>query len=333
MDNRQQQLETWLKTHCQLVDCKIEPLAMDASFRRYFRVWHIGKTFVAMDAPPEWETSTPQFVAIAKTLRAQGLHAPEVIAADLPLGFLLLTDLGDKLYLKELTLTNAENLYTRALEALAVLQACRHVHGYTVPPFTQDFMQQELLLCKEWFLQKHLLLEFSPATEKMLTDFFNFIVYTVSQQPLVFMHRDYHSANLLVLPKKAVGILDFQDAFIGPVTYDLVSLLRDCYITFPDALIQKLVLEYKIEINLPGSADVFLRDFDIMSMQRHLKALLTFSRKYHRDQNTNYLQHMPRTLAYIEKVSERHPEGKEFNEYLNTSILPAFEKVKILCAQ
>jgi aminoglycoside/choline kinase family phosphotransferase len=326
--DRENTLKKWLETACQWLPDKVELMAMDASFRRYFRVWRGQQSYVAMDAPPERENNTHQFVAIAQALRALGLEAPEVLARDRENGFLLLTDLGDRLYLQELQQqpAQAEKLYSAALQALAVLQSCRYVSGWTVPMFSADFMYQELQLFKEWFLQKHLQLSLTAATEKMLQMCFHFLAVTATQQPQVFMHRDYHSANLLVLPENKVGILDFQDAFIGPVTYDLVSLLRDCYIAWPDALVKQLVLQYKAQLNLTHSDDAFLRDFDLMGVQRHLKALLTFSRKYRRDDNANYLQHIPRTLNYVLAVTQHYPECQAFNHFLN-------EKVAVVCVQ
>lgn len=308
MDIRQHALEQWL--YNQFPTFQLHTMQGDASFRRYFRVQVDNDSYIAMDAPPERENCLP-FVAIAKALRSMGLHTPAIIASDLSQGFLLISDFGDALYLKELNSINAEMLYGRALDALAILQTCRQAEGWTLSPFTATFMRQELELYKEWFLQKHLKVTLTPQADAQLATAFDFLAQSSANQPHVFMHRDYHSANLMVLPNEQVGILDFQDAFIGPVTYDLVSLLRDCYIDWPDALVIKLVLQYKEKLNLAKvSNEEFLRWFDLMGLQRHLKALLTFSRKFHRDNNPNYLQHIPRTLDYIATVSARYPECK-----------------------
>jgi aminoglycoside/choline kinase family phosphotransferase len=334
MDPRQQALDQWLKTHCQLPAFKLTAMAGDASFRRYFRVTAGQGQYVAMDAPPERENNCRPFIAIAESLRRQGLLTPEVIACDVTAGFLLLTDLGDRLYLNELTTANVELLYTTALDALAILQNCS-VQNWTIPPFTVEFMYQELQLSKEWFLVKHLGLALNTQTEKMLADFFQFLAESAGKQPQVLMHRDYHSANLMVLPDNQVGILDFQDAFMGPVTYDLASLLRDCYIAWPDRLVKKWVLQYKEKIPaLAKVSDVeFIRWFDLMSMQRHLKALLTYARKMHRDHNPNYLQHIPRTLHYLATVAPEYAECQAFNVFLQDIVLPASEKVLSACAQ
>jgi aminoglycoside/choline kinase family phosphotransferase len=333
MDIRQQALEQWLKADCQLSPTAIIPLPGDASFRRYFRVQHDNGSHIAMDAPLEHENCLP-FVAISRALRDKSLNAPQVLESNLGQGFLLLSDFGDRMYLNELTSTNAENLYNSALEALAVLQSTHSVPGWRLPQFTANFMQKELQVFKEWFLLRHLNLTLNSVTEKMLADFFLFLAASAMSQPQVFMHRDYHSANLMVLPDAQVGILDFQDAFIGPVTYDLVSLLRDCYIAWPQSLVNRLVLRYKEIINRVAlvSDEIFLRWFDLMGLQRHLKALLTFSRKYHRDGNADYLQHVPRTLNYVAEASRAYPESRFFYDFLQTEIMPALDKVSI-CAE
>ena len=316
MDHRYLHLQQWLSQTVQLKDYQLEPMAGDASFRRYFRVHQTGKSHVVMDAPPLRENCT-SFIAISNALRALNLRTPEIIQGDLSAGFLLLTDFGDRLLLKELNSMNAENLYSCALDALAILQNCRDVTGWTVPLFTADFMREELKLFKEWFLETHLGLILSPQIQQMLTTCFDFLAESAVAQPQVFMHRDYHSANLMILPNHDIGILDFQDAFIGPVTYDLVSLLRDCYIDWPEDLVTKLVLYYRDRLeNKNNSSDEFLRWFDLMGIQRHLKALLTFSRKFRRDGNATYLQHIPRTLNYILMVSERYEECWMLNNFL-----------------
>ncbi len=275
-----------------------------------------------MDAPPDRE-SCVSFIAIANALRVRDLCAPEIIASDLAQGFLLLTDFGNQLYLQTLTPDNAKQLYTQALDTLALLQVCDSVKGLDIPIFSAAFMSQELELCKEWFLCKHLRLALTPSVNEMLDCFFKMLVDSAVNQPQVFMHRDYHSANLMVLPDKQVSILDFQDAFIGPVTYDLVSLLRDCYIAWPPTLVDELALYYKNKLSVLDSVTdaQFFRWFDLMGLQRHLKALLTFSRKYHRDNNPNYLQHIPRTLKYVLDVSEKYNEFSQFTDiFKNRSV-------------
>lgn len=312
MDDREQKLQFWLQKTCGIPEFSLQQIPGDASFRRYFRVQHHQGSYVAMDVHMERNSCAP-YIAIARALSKHGLVTPEIIRNDLSQGFLLITDFGDRQLLKELNEENAQILYTQALEALSYLQQCRQVSGWTVPIFTTDFMLKELDLFKEWFLERYLHLSLSEKTEQNLLKCFQFIVEGATQQPNVFMHRDYHSANLMVLPHDQVGILDFQDAFIGPVTYDLVSLLRDCYIAWPEDFVVALILQYRDRIHLEVSDVDFLYWFDLMGLQRHLKTLLTFSRKYCRDGNDSYLKHIPRTLNYIMTVSERYPECRELH--------------------
>ncbi|MDR3490686.1 MAG: phosphotransferase [Gammaproteobacteria bacterium] len=333
MDARQKSLEHWLKTVCHFDHYILEPLAGDASFRRYFRVTHQGDLYIAMDAPPPRENCLP-YVLIANAIRKNGLSAPIVFHQDINQGFLLLSDFGNRLLLSELNQENMKDLYGYALDALAVLQTCRKVDDYQLPLFSAEFMVAELQLFKEWFLQNYLGLTLSIETEKMLDALFHFLAESAASQPQVFMHRDYHSANLMILPNEEIGILDFQDAFIGPVTYDVVSLLRDCYIAWPSEQIETLALAYKDKIQLTDvSKETYLRWFDLMGMQRHLKALLTYARKYKRDQNDNYLQHIPRALNYISHVANQYSECAAFNVFLNAEILPALKKVTLTCEQ
>lgn len=322
MDARQQALTEWLMTELQLSRVTLQALPADASFRRYFRVQIQGKSVLAMDAPPSKENCQP-YIAIANALRAQGLCTPVILAQDVQQGFLLITDFGDSLYLKELTSNNAVELYGIALQALHQMQRCLAVPGWTLPLFTTDFMFQELNLFKEWFLVKHLDLTLTAETQALLTQFFYFLAETAANQPQVFMHRDYHSANLMCLPRQQVGILDFQDAFMGPITYDLVSLLRDCYIAWPTQLVTQLALQFHRDLTIKVSQTEFLRWFDLMGLQRHLKALLTFARKFHRDNNSHYLKHIPRTLNYVMQISQCYPECKPFLNFLRETALCA----------
>jgi aminoglycoside/choline kinase family phosphotransferase len=308
-------LNQWLSSYFSSNNFTCSPLPGDASFRRYYRIGHGGKTWIAMDATAERDRC-PQFINIANLLRANQLIAPEIFAADLEQGFLLLTDFGDQLFLSALSENNAEILYGRALDSLALISRCQGNENFIPPLFTAEIMRNELALCQEWYLEKYLNLFVSEQDQKLLSQCFDLIVKRCAAQPYVFMHRDYHSANLMVLPDNQVGILDFQDAFQGPVTYDLVSLLRDCYISWPPQLVERLVLNYKEKLNVKISNDEFLYWFDWMGVQRHLKALLTFSRKCKRDNNSNYLQHIPRTVQYILHACDKYSELNSLKNFL-----------------
>lgn len=317
--------QQWLADYFGNPDFTAVPLAGDASFRLYYRIHHANQTLIAMDASAERERCL-QFIAIANALRAKGLNTPEVFTSDLNAGYLLLTDFGDGLYVNELTHQNADELYSRALDSLATLSTCQRIDNYQVPIFTARFMRDELSLFQEWFIEKYLQITLTNEQLKSLAHCYDLIVDHCAQQPQVFMHRDYHSANLMVLPRDQVGILDFQDAFIGPVTYDLVSLLRDCYIDWPNELVEKWVRYYQQLIGSFVDPEEFISWFDWMSMQRHLKALLTFSRKYCRDKNANYLRFIPRTVNYVVTVSARYPELNALQEFFSEQVVE-----KIIC--
>ncbi|MDA8561521.1 phosphotransferase [Gammaproteobacteria bacterium] len=328
MNAEQNYLYNWLKVDCNLSEFRLESMPYDASFRRYYRLSVDSLSYVVMDASLE-KSCLPAFIAISDALRSLGILAPEVIHKNLQLGYLLISDFGDTQLLGALNTNNVENLYSNALSSLDVLQSCSKVDGYNIPLFTKSFMYNELKLFKEWFLQKYLGLNLSIKYEKLLDNTFIGIVEKVNDQPKVFMHRDYHSANLMILPQNKIGVLDFQDAFIGPITYDLVSLLRDCYISWPRNLIVDLVLNYKSNLNLNISDDLFLNWFDCMSLQRHMKTLLTFSRKNIKDSNPNYLKHIPRTLNYISDVITRYKEFEEFKNFFNNDLYPSYKKVEL----
>lgn len=323
--DRTEKLQHWLRDFCQLSSFQLDALQGDASFRRYFRVRLTDQSFIAMDAPPTLE-KCESFVAISKGLRKIGLNTPVIFASDLINGFLLISDFGNQLLLKILNEQNAESLYEKAIDSLLTLQTCQTIEGLEIPFFTEEFMRKELELCKDWFFKRHLNIIFKKDEERLLEKCFDFLSAESAKQPYVFMHRDYHSANLMLLPDNQLGILDFQDAFRGPLTYDLVSLLRDCYISWPEIFINKLALKYYGKITQSDiSQEEFLLRFDLMGLQRQLKALLTFSRKLHRDGNSNYIKYIPPTMHSIIKVSGRY----EKCHILQTLL----EKGKISCAQ
>lgn len=333
-DARKNALEHWLSA-VRLGDYSLQALPHDASFRRYFRVQMAGQSWIAMDAPPPQENCQP-YVVIARTLRDLGLSAPAIVAEDISQGFLLLTDFGDATYLKTLTTQNADQLYGYALDALSILQACREVPGAAILTFDQAWMWREWEWHKEWFLIKLLGLPLTTV-ERELDDHYRLLIQAIAEQPRVFVHRDYHSGNLMVLPDM-VGILDFQDAFFGPITYDVVSLLRDCYIDWPEHHVNTWALSYRQRLMdagaLPASVDAatFLRWFDWMGVQRHLKALMTFARKHVRDHQSHYLQHIPRTLRYLRAVTSRYPELACLHTFLTSQVEPVFAKGEYSCA-
>lgn len=300
-------LRAWLVNHFKTDAFSLTPIPGDASFRCYFRIQHKDQSFIAMDAPPPLEDVRP-FIAIAKKFAAQQVQVPEILAAHLEEGFLLLTDFGDRLFLKELQLSNADQLYTAALTTLLQIQTC---DPNDIPHFDRAFMQKELSAFQEWFLEKHLNVNL-PAS--LLQHTFEYLIDSAEQQPQVCVHRDYHSRNLMCLNNGEVGVLDFQDAVLGPITYDAVSLLRDCYIDWPSKQVEAWADNFRQQACKQVSSAQFLQWFDLMGIQRHLKALFIFARKYIRDNDPNYLADIPRTLQYVIDVSERYPALREFRQ-------------------
>jgi len=322
LNERLAELDHWLKDR--LGNVHFVPASTDASFRRYFRVHRGEETWVVMDAPPEKEDCRP-FLARAKEFRSIGLNVPEVFEADLGRGFLLLSDLGNKQYLPNLSLDTADRLYGDALAALCTLQACGSIE--TIPPYNAKLLQFELSLFHDWYLQRHLGILLSEDAESTLKGAFSHLISSALEQPVVCVHRDYHSRNLMVTEKHNPGVLDFQDAVAGPVTYDLVSLLRDCYIAWPVDRVQDWVLGYhdlalQAGILRKEDPEQFLGWFDKMGIQRHLKAIGIFARLKHRDGKPGYLGDIPRTFGYVLEVSSRYPELATFHAWLQKEVAP-----------
>jgi len=312
VNEREQLLRDWLNDVLPARLERIAPASSDASFRRYFRVWCAGQTHIVMDAPPDKEDCRP-FVAIAQALRGLGLNAPEVLAGDFDQGLLLLTDLGSRQYLAELDERSVPGLYGDALEALARLQAGGDPGSPLLPPYDSALLHREMELFREWFLGKLLGLPLRDEEHQALDHTFALLADNALEQPRVWVHRDYHSRNLMVTDPDNPGVLDFQDAVVGAVTYDLVSLLRDCYIAWPRPQVESWALDHRARLRALGmsgldDADEFLRGFDLMGVQRHLKAIGIFARLNLRDGKPGYLRDIPRTLGYVLEVADRYPE-------------------------
>ncbi len=305
---------------------EMAPASADASFRRYFRLCRGGRSWILMDAPPDKEDVRP-FVALARALRGAGLNVPEVLAADLDRGYLLLTDLGDTPYLAALDPDRADALYGDALAALLRLQRARPPAD--LPPYDRALLETELDLFPSWFLGRHLDLPAPPQWPAVAAT----LVTSALEQPRVWVHRDYHSRNLMVTERDNPGILDFQDAVLGPLTYDLVSLLRDCYIAWPEDRVRGWVERYRREAAHLGllpdgvGADAFHRWFDRMGIQRHLKAIGIFARLHHRDGKPGYLGDIPRTLDYVLRACARDPAPplRAFGAWLEDTVRPRLE--------
>lgn len=299
-------------------NCKIEPASADASFRRYFRVTLPGgATRIVMDAPPEHEDCRP-FLRVAALLQTAGVHVPTVYADDMTQGFLLLSDLGSTTYLAALDAQTAPTLYRAANQALVAMQNVQSAASLLtmLPAYDRALLTRELDLFPEWYLARHLGVTLDDAQQTTLRSIFAKLLDNNLAQPQVFVHRDYHSRNLMVTDAEfpvSPGILDFQDAVCGPVTYDLVSLYRDAYIAWEEEQELDFVIRYwemARRAGLPVASDFhdFYRDYEWMGAQRQLKVLGIFARLYHRDGKDGYLKDMPRVMTYLRRTCERYTE-------------------------
>jgi N-acetylmuramate 1-kinase len=293
----------------------LAPASADASFRSYWRTHHQGQSWIVMDSPPAQEDPRP-WLAIGTRLAAAGLHVPVVHAQDLEQGFLLIEDLGSDLYLSVLDETNANKLYGDALDALLRMQT--RVEFHDLPPFDHAMLVRGLETMPEWFLQRHLGHTPSCGEWDVLEAAFGVIVRNALEQPRRFVHRDFHSRNLLVVERGNPGIIDFQGALAGPITYDLASMLRDAYIVWPRARVETWVESYRqrlIDAGVIGDEIDhvrFLRWFDLTGLHRHIRVLGQFYRLWYRDSKAGYLADVPRVYHYVVSVARSYPELADF---------------------
>lgn len=315
--DRLQQLQAWLQTTLSQ-PFKLTTASADASFRRYFRVHLSDKTLIAMDAPPTQEDCRP-FVNVAQMLLASGLNVPEIIAQDLAQGFLLLSDLGDDTYLTKLTLENAKTLYGDACQALIKMQLASQPDA--LPPYDEALLMREMQLLPDWYINKHLGITLTEQQQAVLDKTFAVLIKNILAQPQVTVHRDYHSRNLMVTADNNPGILDFQDAVHGAITYDLASLFKDAYISWTEDDVMDWLVRYwqaAKKAGLPVNPDFgeFYKDFEWMGVQRHIKVLGIFARLYHRDGKDGYLKDMPLVMEYLQKACDRYVELRPFLKLL-----------------
>jgi aminoglycoside/choline kinase family phosphotransferase len=333
-DVRLSQLDTWLATLNLVEPSSRRPASTDASFRRYFRLdvlpdlrAKLGDTLIAMDAPPERE-NVPAFIKVDELLFEAGVTVPAIVARDVERGYLLISDLGTTTYLQRLDNDNASFMYSDAVDALIAIQLTS-TPG-VLPEFDRAFVMRELNIFPEWFVGKHLNVTMTPAQQASLDKVFETITANVLAQQQVFMHRDFHSRNLMWLEEGTLsnpGILDFQDAVYGPITYDLASLLRDAYIQWDEEFVLDWVVRYwqsakKIGLPVNPDIDAFYRDFEFMALQRHLKILGLFCRLNYRDGKPVYMGDLPTVLDYVRKTANRYIELKPL-----VRLLDAFENV------
>jgi len=348
----------WLENDLLLTVTACAPASSDASFRRYFRVLtsegciDAGGTaartqeveqrreplpratrgvvaeqqFIVMDAPPTKENIEP-FIKIAKLLTQSHVNVPTIFQQNLADGFLLLEDFGNQCFLDQLNEDTAADLYQSAFNSLFNLQTRTSIENAGLPCYDELLLHRELAIFDEWFLGQLLDIQMPPSIWEPVRAI---LTASALEQPRTCVHRDYHSRNLMVLDSDSPGVIDFQDAVIGPITYDLVSLLRDCYIAWPEQRVERWRNGYFERLRQAGlihcTPAQFTRWFDLMGLQRHLKAIGIFSRLHLRDGKSNYLDDIPRTLNYVTTVCAAYPELAEFNDFLHDDVLPAHRK-------
>ena len=308
---RLQALQDWAARQLEGDSLDIAPASADASFRRYFRVTAKGRDYIVMDAPPAHEDCRP-FIAVARLFGDAGVHVPQVLAQDLERGFLLLTDLGNTTYLSALNESTARELYLTSNDALIRIQQASRPG--VLPEYDRALLTRELMLFPEWYVAKHLGVVIKDDQKAILGTVFERLLANNLAQPQVYVHRDWHSRNLMVSDPNP-GILDFQDAVYGPITYDLASIYRDAYIQWDEELQLDWVIRYwekarAARLPVPEDFGAFWRDFEWMGAQRHIKVLGIFARLYHRDGKDGYLKDMPLVMHYLRKVCERYDELK-----------------------
>ncbi len=323
MSLRENTLNEWLISIFGPTAFKLNPLAGDASFRRYFRLTTPLQSWIVMDAPPERE-SLDSFISVQGLLAKAKIDTPTIHHCNLAAGFLLLDDLGDNVLLPILNVQNANDLYLQAIAILINMQANTELSP-ELPLFDAHKINDELSLFKIWFLEKYLHLTLNAVEEKLIDDVFARLTQNLLAQAQVFVHRDYHSRNIMMAHcdnKDQLVLIDFQDAVVGPITYDLVSLLKDCYIQWPKEQVLKWVTAFHQRSNHPdkGSLTKFLKDFEVCGLQRHLKVLGIFARLYLRDGKAGYLNDLPLTLSYVMEVLKADATFADFYNFMQTRV-------------
>ena len=306
----------------------IKPLSGDAGFRRYFRVDSITSA-ILVDSPPKKENNI-EYVRTNLLLHSLGVRVPKIYAVDFNSGYFLLEDLGTDHLMDGLKEQTPDDLYRLALKQLDLIQRCDK-KPYYIPEYDRSLLLSEMALCSEWFLQKLLGINLDSGRLQVLSDLFESLAQEALMQPKVLVHRDYHSRNLMLLNNDSLAVIDFQDAVWGPITYDLVSLARDCYVRWPSQRVDACVDSYADELLNRGEINTsqhqqFRRWFDLMGLQRHIKVLGIFSRLHLRDAKSNYLKDLPLVLRYTLDVLKQYNEFSDFALWMSMEVIPLCEK-------
>lgn len=323
LDSRAHEARDWAQSQLQLHDSEFSAASADASFRRYFRLSEGSRSWIVMDAPPEQEDCGP-FIHVSELMQAAGLTVPTILARDLKRGFLLLDDLGQQLYLQALNTDNAEALMAAAVDALLQWQAATQPEQ--LPAYDEALLRRELALFPDWYVQQARGLQWNDAQWVVWNQAADLLVQDALAQPQVYVHRDYMPRNLM-LTQPNPGILDFQDAVVGPYAYDLLCLYKDAFLSWPQSLIDAGVQRYaegarRLQLAVPQSAEQIARDMDWIGVHRHLKVLGIFARLKHRDGKAKYLEDAPRFAAYLRPVLRRHDALRPLADLIDP-LLPA----------
>jgi aminoglycoside/choline kinase family phosphotransferase len=299
----------------------------DASFRRYYRFNVDSRSYIAVDAPPETE-NTESFVNIAQAYHDAGVRVPNILGVNVNQGFMYLEDFGNTLLGSVLDNSNYPYYYAKALKQLVEIHSVSDIEGELLPSFDNELLNREYGLFTDWLLSTHLGMVLTDQEDAMLKNTFHVLSKNFVEQPQGGVHRDYHSRNIMVLDNEALGIIDFQDAVVGPITYDAVSLLRDCYVRWPEDGIYDVLKAWHNEYFTTYEWDTFKRWFDLTGIQRHIKASGIFARLNHRDNKSLYLEDIPRTLNYIVDVGKQYDELSSFTHFVEQKVLPTLKEIQ-----
>jgi aminoglycoside/choline kinase family phosphotransferase len=325
---RQKKLHNWINQNTDFECESLEIVSGDAGFRRYFRFVHHEQSIIAVDAPPTSE-DTGQYIAVAQSYREKGIKVPEIYAYDLAQGFYLQQDFGHRLISDILTVDSCDLLYFKALANIPIIQGCLSTVKGPLPEHNDVFIDKELSLFTDWLLGKYLHLRLTDAEENMLIKVFDEVKHSCLIQPRGGMHRDYHSRNLMLLENDEIGVIDFQDAVVGPITYDAVSLLRDSYQDWPKVKVLQWLQNWHAEYYAQYPWSEFKMWFDSVGMQRHLKIAGIFARLSIRDNKPSFLSDIPHTLNYLIDEASQYPKYSEFASFVRERVLPnVLQKIK-----
>lgn len=331
MPERKFLLQQWVAKQLDMQEVTLHAVSGDASFRIYYRVGKDSDSYIVVDSDPEKENNN-DFIRIARSLFAHGFHAPEIFAAEDKMGFILLSDLGDQLLLPKLTTASVDTYYRSAMKTLRSLQAQLSPTQLSLPQYDHSLLMAEMSLFSDWFIERYIAYSLGQSERDSLNTAYEMLAGSALAQKLVFVHRDYHARNIMLLDNGELGLIDFQDAVWGPITYDLVSILRDCYIRWPRQQTLAWAADYFHAAQQQGILDSgerleeFLRAFEWMGMQRHLKAVGIFSRLNFRDNKPVYLGDIPRTYRYLLEVAAAYPQLSSMSDVLKSLAVQLVEK-------